>query len=431
VDFNRVLLKDELAFRVASVYNDEKYKQDPAFEKQKRIFGALRYEPKFLKGGGNRTIIKGTFEAGEVNSNRPRSLPPIDLITPWFKTGQYEGSYTSNGTDYVTGDPIKAGAKRKYQYLNRQTFIPSQLQDDNTDLPNHGQMRPSINGGPNSGRFNPYYNPWLGNFGQQFGGPLVFFNDNSSTFSSPMWVAEPKTAYGIGTNGQIDGGLALPFQRPTGIATMAAWAKNAGLEWAKYGVYKDVSLTDPSIFDFYNQLLDGPNKKEWQRFRTYNLNVAQTFFDDQFGVEVTYNNEWSRRGQLSLLAGERQAIYIDINSVYGDGTPAGKNGEPFADATANPNVGRAFVSDNGQFGNNQTVTNRDAGRITTFLTHDFTRDGSNIWTRFAGKHTVTGLYAKDRVETDERRWMRYGILDSAYERLINRNAPLNFNSGLR
>ncbi len=427
LDVNRVLLKDELAIRLAAVYNDEEYKQDPAYETQKRIFGALRYEPKFLKRGNARTIIKGTFEAGRVDSNRPRSLPPIDLITPWFRSGTYQGFYTANGTD-INGNAVKAGDKRTFNYLNRETFIPSQLQDDNTGLPNHGQMRPSINGGPNSGRFSPYYNPWLGNFGNQFGGPLVFFNDNSPT-STGAWVAEPKTVYGIGPNGQIDNGLSMPFQRPTGIATMASFAKNAGLPYSKFGIYKDVSLTDPSIFDFYNQLLDGPNKSEWQRFRTYNLNLAQTFLNDQLGFELVYNNEWSKRGQLSLLSGERQAIYIDINRVYGDGTPKGKNGEPFADGTPNPNLGRAFVSDNGLYGNSETVTEREASRATVFAAHDFTRDGSGVLRRILGRHVITGLAARDEVKSDNRAWGRYGIRDDAYERLLNNGAtPLNINS---
>lgn len=429
LDVNRVLLKDQLAIRVAAVYNGEKYKQEPAYESQKRIFGAVRYEPGFLKQGGARTILKATFEAGDVSSNRPRALPPIDLITPWFKTGTYQGAYTLPGFD-INLNPVGVGTARTFNYLNRQTFIPSQLQDDNTGATNHGQMRPLINGGPNSGRYSPYYNPWLGNFGSQFGGILSFFNQDSGSAAS-QWVAEPKTVYGIGSNGAFDGGLALPFQRPTGIATMAAFAKNAGLPYALAGVYKDVALTDPSVFDFYHKLLDGPNKKEWQKFRTYNINLAQTFFHDQLGFELIYNKEWSKRGQLSLLSGERQAIYIDINSVYGDGTATGKNGEPYSDGTANPNVGRAFISDNGLYGNGETTTNRESVRATVFATHDFQRDsfGSDTLRRALGKHTVTGLAAKDKVNSDERYWGRYGILDDSYEALLRRTgAQLNYNA---
>ena len=36
--------------------------------------------------------------------------------------------------------------------------------------------------------------------------------------------------------------------------------------------YKAKSLTDPTVFDFYNNLLDGENKSNWNDFDAYNLN---------------------------------------------------------------------------------------------------------------------------------------------------------------
>ena len=44
LDVNRVLIKDELAFRLDGVLGDEQYKQDPAFAKNKRLYGATRWE---------------------------------------------------------------------------------------------------------------------------------------------------------------------------------------------------------------------------------------------------------------------------------------------------------------------------------------------------------------------------------------------------
>ena len=96
----------------------------------------------------------------------------------------------------------------------------------------------------------------------------------------------------------------MPFQRPAGIATYATYAANAHLPFAGSGLYKDKSLTDPSIFDFYNQLLDGPNKWEWQNFRAYNLGLDQTFFHDRVGFQATYNKEWYKNGNVGMLAGE-------------------------------------------------------------------------------------------------------------------------------
>lgn len=412
LDINRVILKDELALRFASVYNDDEYRQDPAYSLSKRLYGAVRWEPKFLKKGSSRTIIKADYEAGNINSNNPRNLPPIDLITPWFRTGTYQGKNVAN-------QPFT------YQNLNRLTLIPAQTQDDNTGLPNHGQGRPSHNGPASiSGTPNEYYNPWIGNFGQQFGNPSFFFDGNSAT-AAPVGVNwEPSSNRGIGPDGAIDRGLGLPFQRPSGVAPYQQFAKNAKLPFSEFGIYKDFSLTDSSVFDFYNNLLDGPNKKEWQSFRTYKFSLAQTFFNDQAGFEAIYNNEFYKNGQLSILSGERQAIGIDLNSYYSDGNGIGADGQYGSNGTPNPNLGRPFISDTAQYDNRSYVSNRDSKRLTGFVTRDFARDGAKtVLNRILGQHTLTGLYNKDVQKTERRSWQRYGT-DSAYEIFSNNlNAP--------
>ncbi len=429
LDLNRVLIKDELAVRVAALRNDEQFKQEPAFSKDERLYSALRFEPAFLKRAGMRTIVKANYEVGRVRSNNPRTLPPIDMITPWFLTGSYAGKD-------VDGNPTT------YQNLNRATFIPLALVDDNTPRQNHGQIRQKYNGpsipggvlswypdGINGGSPNPSYNPWVGNFAQQFGGPMVFFQDNSAN-PAPMQIFEPRQEYAGALNSaggfdnKIDG---QRWQRPGSIAPYASYAKNAGLPFSNSGVYKDMSISDSSIFDFYNQLLDGPNKKEWQDFRAYNISLAQTFFDDQIGFELAYNNEFYKNGRLSLLSGERQAIYVDINKVYGDGSPAGLDGEPYGDGTPNPNVGKAFISDNGQGNNSSYLSKKENKRATIFATQDFEKFGKNWFTKFLGKHTVTGLFASDENKTDNRSWIRY-TADDAYAESIRISSPYKINA---
>ena len=413
LDVNREIISDELAIRGVIMSEEEKFKQKPAFEEDTRYYAALRYEPGFLKKGSARTIIKANIEVGDVESNRPRSLPPMDLITPWFRTGTYTGTYKANGSyrDPATGNVVNvnAGDTRVFQNLNRATFIPSQLQDDNTGLPNHGQMRTNINGGDDNGRYNPYYQPLLGNFAQQFGGPMVYFDSDSAAVPTRYYTWEPTFRRGINSLGVIDNGIGgMPYQRPGGIARNSNYAFGAGLPFSQFGVYKDWTLTDSSVFDFYNNLMDGPNKSEWQEFNVYNINLTQTFFNDKVGIEVVNTAENYRNGQLSLLAGDKQAIFIDVNSVYSDGTPSGLNGEPHADGTPNPNVGRAYLSDSGQFGNNSYLSDRATTRATAFVTHDFAKENKSFLPRLLGKHTVTAMWAEESQETDRRAWQRYG-----------------------
>ncbi len=406
VDTNKVLIKGELAIRVAAVDNKDKYKEKPAYSEGKRLYSALRYEPGFLKRNGARTIFKTNIEFGEVKSNNPRQLPPIDLITPWFQSGTYKGRNVGN-------------ALTDFNHLNKILLTPAQNEDDNTGLPNHGQNRPSHNGPANwpagySGTANEFYIPEVGNFGNQFGNPSFFFNNNAATpANSVNW--EPSGNHGIGSNGALDGGMALPYQRPAGVAPYATYAQNAKLPYYDLGVYKDRSITDPSIFNFYNTLLDGPNKKEWQNFRTYNLNLTQTFFDDHVGFSLEYNNEWYKNGQLSLLNGDKQAIGIDFNSEYPDGSP-------------NPNVGRAYVSDSSQYGNQSYVSNRENKRATVFAEHDFSKGNSTWISKLIGRHVITGLVAEDRQDTDRRSWSRYGT-DAAFELFSNPNNVPNRASG--
>ena len=410
LDLNRVLIEDQLALRIAAVRNDEQFKQDPAASKDERIFGALRYEPAFLKKNGMRTIFKANYEVGQVRSNNPRTMPPIDMITPWFRTGTYVGKDVE-------------GKATTYKNLNRETFIPIQLTDDNTPRQNHGQIRQKYNGpsipagvlsyypnGINGGVPNPSYNPWVGNFANQFGGPAVFFTDASGAQAGAMRVIEPRQNFagGLSSTGAIDQNIqGVNWTRPGSIAPYADYARNAGLPYSGLGVYKDMSITDASIFDFYNQLMDGPNKREWQDFRAYNVSLSQTFFNDQLGFELAYNSELYKRGQVSLLSGNRQAIYVDINQVYGDGTPdAGLTGRPFSDGTPNPHVGKAFISDNGSGNNSSYRSDKENKRATVFAIHDFSKDGKHWALRFLGKHTVTGLFASDENLSDSRSWIR-------------------------
>jgi len=404
LDVNRVLIKDQLAIRIDVLRNDEEYKEKPAYSKDERFYGAIRYEPGFLKHNGARTIIKANYEAGRVRSNNPRSMPPIDLITPWFYTGTYQGKDSK-------GNPVT------YNNLNRETFIPAQLTDDNTGTPNHGQIRPSINGGPDAGKANPAYNPWVGNFAQQFGGPLVYFNGDSSASTGSRVLEVGGLKGGLAANGTIDNTVGgIPWMRPGGVATYASYATNARLPLYNYGVYKDRYLTDSSVFDYYNKLIDGPNKKESQNFHVYNISLAETFLDDQLGFELAYNKELYKNSRLSLLTGANQAIYIDINRVYTDGTPVGLNGQPFGDGTPNPNVGRAFISDNGQGNNGSSMNDREVKRLTVFATHDFEKDSKNLITKIVGKHTVTGLFASELNSTENRSWIRYTADDATLAR---------------
>ena len=442
VDFNKVLLKNELALRIASVRNDEKYRQDPAYSLDKRLYGAIRYEPGFLKKGDARTILKANIEFGDVSSNNPRQLAPNDKITPWFYTG------TGTGRD-VGNNP------NTYSNLNKITPNMIEMEDDNTGVAGHGLDRTSHNGpggvylvngtnylipkyanqagsgyalGKFGGNPNEFFNPWIGgSMLGVFGSPAFNFTQDSTTQGTALnW--EPQGYHGMAADGTIGtrNDTVTPYLRAATVQSYSGFAKNAKLyynglpTWA-YGLYKDKSLTDSSVFDFYNNLFDGPTKHEWQNFRAYNVSLSQTFLHEQVGFEVTYNNEWYKSGKTQLLGDD--AIGIDINRAYNDAHPDAAGG-PYSDGTPNPNVGKAYVGGSGVFGNNNRNSNREDARLTIFGDHDFAKDGSSWYNRLLGRHVITGLLSTDKVKTDNRDFSLYSISDPAWTKL-NNASPTN------
>lgn len=381
-DFNYVIKKDELAVRAAVLDDHTKYKQKPAFNRDRRVYFALRYEPKLIEDG--HTSIRANYEDGRVKGNRPRSLPPIDGISPWFQTG------SSNG----------------FANLNKLTLNP------NTTWNQYG----------NNPAYPNFTYPWFREsfMGRMFNNSMgLFYDANSST---PILAQNPTigTPLGIDGSGNIDGTIGgIEFARPWAISTFNNYAKGA-LPGGQY--YSNVSLSDPSIFDFYNKLMDGDNKREWQNWESANIAVSQTFFRDRLGVELVYDTQTYNDGQYAFLNGDQYIIGVDINTHLLDGS-------------VNPNVGRPYVANSGQFGNRADKIERESFRFTLtgeLRGEDFFKKGSFL-ERLIGRHVFTGIKSQDTKETDYRRFVRWAT-DTGYSDALGvgaGNAISHINNGAR
>lgn len=382
LDLNREILEDELSIRVDALYQDKKYQQDPAFSKDSRVYTAIRYEPKFLQGNGGRMTIKANYEKGSIDSNNPRYLPPVDTITPWF------------------GD------------LNQATYNQYQAWDHISGRPNHGQMRVNLAiGQPNS-----YYKPSLGVFGYPGNPDAPHFITVGG--NQEIWALNPTGPYqtgGLAADGSVDGSIeGLLDNKWVSLVGTAQMAINGGLDYAAAGLWKNDLITDPSVFDFYNTLIDGDTKREWQDFDVFNASFSQTFLEDKVGIMLDFNSEHYENGQKAILPGEVR-LQVDAMTVFGDGTSeAGYNGGvPFSDGTPNPNVGRAFVSSNNGWSNRSSDNDRKTVRATGFATHDFDKGSDNWFRQFLGTHTLTGMLSEETFESDARAWQRFGVFDDA------------------
>jgi len=354
LDKNQVLLKDELAMRVDLLKDYTYFQQKPSFSDNKRVYGALRYDPKFLNTKSISTSLRANFETGKVKARNPYTMPPVDRITPWFATGTMPAN--------------TAG----YQHLNlaKRTFDFNYANYYFADVANSGSMTAS----------SPNFQPWLTGLYQ--GSYAIFPDPSSSTQSGPFrapgmfYVGQQ---YGLAPNGTIDKSIqGMPTNGLLVITQQQQAAAAAKLPFAS--AYKNASLTDSSIFDFYNKGISGPNRLTRQEFEAINLHLSQTYFENRLGIELVYDKQHHYLNDYNPYNGTDGAITVDINTVLGDGSP-------------NPNVGRPFITTSTYYGGSDSGSRRESKRATAFAEFRATDVLRESWlTKIIGRHTLTGVY---------------------------------------
>lgn len=82
VDFNRVLIKDQLALRIAAVTSDRGFDQKPSHYNDDRVNGMVTYKP-FKK-----TTVQASYEHIRQRVNNPNSITPLDHVSGWIAAGR-------------------------------------------------------------------------------------------------------------------------------------------------------------------------------------------------------------------------------------------------------------------------------------------------------------------------------------------------------
>ncbi len=346
--YNQALIDNVLALRVDGLWSNEKFQQKQAFQKDKRIAGAARWDPKFF-GKDFATSFKVKAEKGEITANRPRTSTPYDSITPWFT------STADGGAGGITVDNVYAlGANASTTSPWLQSISGQQTPTYFIDGAN-GQVY-SINSG------------YINNGFRKDDGTLRGPGDNA--------VGQRYSEVIFGLGGYKD------------------YAFNAKLPYYTYAQYKNKMLADPSVFDFYNTLIDGDNKGETADWTTYNVALSQMGWGDRVGVELTYDYQKYNSGGWSLLGGA-PTINVDVTKEMQDGT-------------ANTNYGRAFVSSSSGGTGNSSVTKREnlrASLFAEFRASDFI--GNKFLVKLIGKHRFNGVASKETYNNESLAWNRY------------------------
>jgi len=363
LDYNKVLLPSELAFRLDVMNDNTKFQQQPAYSDSKRVYGALRFDPKIVSDSDwAHTTLKVNFEHGTVASNNPRELPPVDYITGYF-TGVNKSGY----------DPF--------------TYNPSYP--------------------PN---FDPATSPWTAN------GDIHYAWGNAPTYyydaaTGALQRAAQAGVGGTGSPAGLRGNVANVYHvYTTGFSAAAQNANyfNASAfpgASAKTVNYLDKSLTDTSIFDFYNNLIDGPNKHEWQGWDSYNISLEQSFFNNRLTIQAVLDRQDYERGTEGLMVGN-MAPYISVDLdktllTYPTGNPQ---------AAANPNLGRPFIANDSGSGNNAHYFNNDNRQLTAAYSLNFDDFlGKGTLSKILGHHEFTALAGKYSAKQEDRSWQMYAM----------------------
>ena len=345
LDVNQAVVAGRLGVRFIALNKAEGYRQKPAFEDDRRAFVTVKWEPRLVRDG--LTQFQVSYEGGYTRSNRPRPTPPQDGLTAW------------------------------YSVLNKAAVDPTN---------------------PTAVTTNPLLFAHLGAPGRWFGQIGAVFTDPASATQGGNGVPPFMISRG-GT----------PFVSWYAIGAYAAQGNNPNFflnrqfappGQAYTGLWRYQEIRDPSTFNFYDVLLDGPNKREESDFRALNATFRQTFLRDLFGLELAYDRQTFNRENFGVFGFDAYTLFVDFNTKLVDGAP-------------NPNFGRPYVASD-SIGNNFSEVTREAKRATAYATLDLRRRPG--WQRHLGRHVFTGNWTDQRNATFNRsiNGYSYGLDVNAY-----------------
>ncbi|MBL9201574.1 MAG: TonB-dependent receptor [Opitutaceae bacterium] len=354
LDFNQVIIPKVLAIRVDGLWSDEKFRQEPAFENNRRYYGTVRFDPQLIKRPGFQTSIKAKYENGDIKANRPRTVTPNDNISPWFRP-------VNNGSQF--GGLGKLAINSGYEL------------------------------GANAAGTNPWLTAGLANQQQP-----IWFIDGATNQLYRIYggYINSGALNNDGSNRGASGSLIGQRYADQffGVSSLPAFATNARLPNFQFGQYKNTSMLDSSIFNFYEELIDGPTSSQFEHWNAYNFNVSQTGWGDRIGIELSADRQKYQRGGQALL-GFGPSINIDIL-------------RNFQDLNANPNFGRPYIGAGPGSGNSYS-SDREYFRGSLFgeLRATDLVNRQSFLAKLLGKHRFNGVYSDETYSTENRSWQMY------------------------
>jgi outer membrane receptor protein involved in Fe transport len=350
---NVVLRRGELALRFAAVKGDDRFQQEFTYGKTDRRYLTAAWDIRPLRDRGllDATTVRASLELGELRSNRARTLTPSDRLSSWFDAT-------------LPADLRAAGARGKVSY------------------------------DPTAGPFNTFTaalrNATLGVPENVNRSPTFVFQNVRAT--------APRDNVPLAANGQpllgrgmVSNNVFYPNTGLTGTA-VTAYSRELSRVRADYGLadqafYTAENLTDPTVFNFFDHLLAGPNSEARSNFRNLEVSVQQLLLRRRAGVELSYNHQRWREGYQSLMNQLAPYISIDVNTRMWTGEP-------------NPNFGRPFISTAGAASYREEQV--ETARAKLFYELNLPERLSPRFGGLVGRQVFSLLGQRERFRTDAR-----------------------------
>ncbi len=353
LDLNRVLVTDRLAFRIATVGEQNNYQQEPAFDRKRRGYVSLAA---VLRDGAKstwlgKTSVRLSGEMGDSQSNPVNVIPPINSMLNFFQPPNPAiAAMPGTGLDprLVVGSPT-------FSYRPRVTVDNRQISSGIVAA--------------NPGIGVPYFIQI----------PLVFDTANQT-----------RPGYASSNNPAL-AGLA-------GIMGRIRWAQNPNGRDATDMFYSGTTvptgfvgytLQNRGIFDYRKHLISGGLNHVEQLFQVGNVALTQELFKGRGGFELAFDQQKTRSTRLLPFSfgdngggSPASGIAIDVAQYLPNDQP-------------NPNVGRPFIDQQGITDRTQTGT-REAFRATAFYRLDLEERGKKLFGLPLGNHIFTGLHTHNR-----------------------------------